>query len=322
MTDNLKQLTKAYYDGTATGEQLGELNFLIADSETSRKEFSSYLRELEAVRPMDLYEQRAFSRVISRIDDRKAASHFKRIIIASVSAAAAVVLSALLWTAKAPGTAPEYTEFHALSESSCAVTLPDSSEIVLFSGSKLLKPSDFSATSRKVSLIGEACFDITSDKANPFVIDAGNECSVTVRGTKFDLSAPENGETIRLTLLRGAVDFSGPDMEITMSPGESLTYSKLTGDCALYHVDIDSYEAWLEGNLEFHELPFEELVEKIGSLYGRKLVLDNSLKSKRGLYSIRLVNRETLEDVIGALDVMTPLSARFDSSYVYLSSTK
>lgn len=322
MNEKINELTKAYYDGTASKKELEELNYLIADSVSSRKAFSSRLSELESVRPMDIAEQRAFSKVVSNLNDRKTFSPFLRKAAAVlIPVAASLALAAILWP-RPHSSVPEYTEFYASGESSCAVTLPDSSSIVLFSGARLLKPSDFSASNRRVTLSGEACFDIRSDSQHPFVIDAGNDCSVTVRGTKFDLSAPSDGENVRLTLLRGSVEFNTPDMSIIMSPGESLLYSAVSGDSELSHVDVESYEAWLSGELEFHNLPFDELVGKICSLYGRKVVLDNALKNKRGLYSIRLINRETLDEVISALDVMTPLKARYDTSCIYLSTSK
>jgi transmembrane sensor len=78
-------------------------------------------------------------------------------------------------------------------EKNIEVLLADGSTVYLNRDSRLTYPESFRGESRRVSLSGEAYFDIAPDTKHPFIIDAG-KASVKVLGTSFNVIT-ENAES-------------------------------------------------------------------------------------------------------------------------------
>jgi transmembrane sensor len=69
--------------------------------------------------------------------------------------------------------------------------LPDRSVVWLSPQSTLTFPQKFSGNTRQVNLAGEAFFEVTKDKAHPFIINSG-ELTTRVWGTSFRVKAFKN----------------------------------------------------------------------------------------------------------------------------------
>jgi transmembrane sensor len=72
-------------------------------------------------------------------------------------------------------------------------TLPDGSVVTLNAASKLSYTDKFNGDTRPVTLLGEAFFKITPNKAKPFIINV-NGVTVKVVGTSFNVKS-RNGKT-------------------------------------------------------------------------------------------------------------------------------
>ena len=71
-------------------------------------------------------------------------------------------------------------------EKNVNVSLPDGSIIWLNRNSSLIYPAKFRGNTRKVTLTGEAYFEIARNEAKPFIINAG-KADVKVLGTTFNV---------------------------------------------------------------------------------------------------------------------------------------
>lgn len=96
------------------------------------------------------------------------------------------------------------------------VVLPDRTKVWLNAGSELFFPRRFSGKLRKVTLTGEAYFEVAKDKAHPFLVGTNNQ-ELEVLGTHFNISAYLNEDQIKTTLLEGAVKISAYD-RVTNDP--------------------------------------------------------------------------------------------------------
>lgn len=97
------------------------------------------------------------------------------------------------------------------------VCLPDGTQVRLNGSSTLTYPANFNATNRSVELSGAAYFDVSPDEKHRFEVKVGN-CSVVVKGTKFDVTAYPDDSLITTTLLEGAVGFTAPRGETLLRP--------------------------------------------------------------------------------------------------------
>lgn len=138
------------------------------------------------------------------------------------------------------------------------VVLQDGTHIYLNAGSHLCFPSRFTAGNRKVTLVGEAYFEVMKNKHKPFMVEL-NGVSVEVLGTKFNVKAYDN-ESLQVNLDEGHVKFHGEKQEVDMQAGECLSYDRNTCLASVYrNVDTHMASAWKEHRLEVSEMPMMDL---------------------------------------------------------------
>jgi ferric-dicitrate binding protein FerR (iron transport regulator) len=127
--------------------------------------------------------------------------------------------------------------------------LPDSTLVYLNKNSRLSYPDEFAGTERVVVLEGEAFFDVSKDKAHPFIIYSGNTCT-EIAGTSFNLRAYEAQQEFELTVVTGTVNFSlvgTPTVsEVTLTANERGTFSKSDLNLTEVSTEDDTFNDWLE----------------------------------------------------------------------------
>jgi ferric-dicitrate binding protein FerR (iron transport regulator) len=94
----------------------------------------------------------------------------------------------------------------------------------LNSKSKLSYPAQFSGDDRVVELSGEAYFDVAREP-KPFIVKAG-EMSVVVMGTRFDVMAYPDEDSIRTTLIDGKVRVQNETRKVELKPGEQIVVAR------------------------------------------------------------------------------------------------
>ena len=132
------------------------------------------------------------------------------------------------------------------------ILLKDGTKITLNSASTLKLSNKFNTENRKVTLNGEAFFEVAKDSLHPFTISTTK--SITkVLGTKFNLSAYQN-ENNKLTLKEGKVLFYKKgfheDTGVVLTSNEQVVLKddKLTKSI----VNPEKHIAWL-----YHQFIFE-----------------------------------------------------------------
>ncbi|AEV97761.1 hypothetical protein A4D02_16045 [Niastella koreensis] len=83
--------------------------------------------------------------------------------------------------------------------------LTDGTKVWLNAGSSLSYPVNFIGNDRKVTITGEAYFEVAHNTQKPFIVNVNNKEEVTVLGTHFNINAYDDESSIRTTLLEGSV---------------------------------------------------------------------------------------------------------------------
>ena len=130
-----------------------------------------------------------------------------------------------------------------------SITLSDGTVVYLNSESELRYPVKFVGEDRRVYLSGEAYFDVTQDKAHPFIVDVKNS-TVRVLGTSFDVRAYADENEVLTTLVQGSVRFSAGNKSVILKPGEQAVLDK-SGRVENRKVDTYLYTAWKDGVFAF-----------------------------------------------------------------------
>ena len=103
---------------------------------------------------------------------------------------------------------------------------------------------------RQVTITGEAFFDVTKSKNNPFIVTT-NEVAVKVLGTRFNIASYENENNIEVVLEEGKLEFSNKKTgkSFTMKPNDLIVYNKTVQDFTIDEVQPQKYCSWKEGKL-------------------------------------------------------------------------
>jgi len=184
--------------------------------------------------------------------------------------------------------------------------LPDGTTGMLNSGSRLTYSLPFN-NDRKVSLEGEAWFDVARDEEHPFELNTGIS-TVRVLGTSFNLSAYPAEDYVEIVLKEGKVEFldNQSHVKTTILPSERLVLKD--GHIGKTVTDPAKYQAWTKGRMVFNNDPMAEVARRIERWYNVKVVLaDKGLES----YSFRgTFEDDKLEEVFRLLSLTSPITYR------------
>lgn len=324
--EEMRHLAGRYFAGEIAAEEERELFRFVTSDAACRRQFAAWRLEWEAMPASDPATDRDWHRLRSRIrlQGPGRSARLGRIAVAwRVAAAVAVVCAAFfgarLYDRLLLERATECYTVTTKSGDRSTVCLPDGTQVRLNGSSTLTYPANFNATNRSVELSGAAYFDVSPDEKHRFEVKVGN-CSVVVKGTKFNVTAYPDDSLITTTLLEGAVGFTAPRGETALRPGESLTYDRFAETTAITHVNTAQYLAWIEGRIEFIDVTIVQLCESLSSLYGVEITLDDRLRADGTFITIRLSNQESLDSVLKALDLIVPVSIHRQGPSVRLSA--
>lgn len=136
------------------------------------------------------------------------------------------------------------------------LVLPDGSKVWLNALSSITYPTAFVGKDRKVSIVGEAFFEIAKDKEKPFIVQANNE-KITVLGTSFNVNAYKDESVVRTSLLEGAVTINGR----ILKPGEAYCNGEIM------KANLEQELAWKEGLFNFEGADFPQVMRQLERWY-------------------------------------------------------
>lgn len=123
------------------------------------------------------------------------------------------------------------------------VLLSDGSTIYLNRNSSITYPKHFRSGARRVSVKGEAFFDIARDEEHPFIIDAG-KAKIRVLGTSFNVITDNASNEVEVYVASGKVMVTSADgsSSLTLEPEY---VGKVSGENATSELNTNiNYLAW------------------------------------------------------------------------------
>lgn len=174
------------------------------------------------------------------------------------------------------------------------ITLPDGTKVWLNASSSLKFPSSFSKSKdRKVELLGEAYFEVTSvytssrgQRAKQAFIVVSKDQQVEVLGTHFNINAYADENSTKTTLLEGSVRVASIQSQQaaahkseTLLPGMQSTLSS-KGIIVQELTDPEASISWQTGYFTFNREPLDELMRKVSRWYDVNIIFkDESIKA-------------------------------------------
>ncbi|HUP11246.1 MAG TPA: FecR family protein [Niastella sp.] len=150
------------------------------------------------------------------------------------------------------------------------VVLEDGTKIWMNSASTLQFPVQFNTDERRITLTGEAYFEITK-AVNPttnhkktFIVSVGN-MEVQAVGTAFNISAYKEDDRSQTTVVEGLVKVSRNNKYSMLKPGKKL----IAADTAftIEDADIKQETGWKNGEFVFHNTSLKMVMNELARWY-------------------------------------------------------
>lgn len=185
------------------------------------------------------------------------------------------------------------------------VFLADGSQVILNAGSKVSFTKPFHSNRRKVTLEGEAFFEVAKDSLRPFQVVSG-ELTTTALGTSFNIAAYPKDDRLQVSLISGKVkvDYQQPaakqEPEVYyLVPGEQLAYDKEQRVLAKESFDASKVLAWKEGVIYLENADQATVVKTLERWYGVQVAIEG--KSATAWDITAKFNNQSLKSVLTSL---------------------
>ncbi|WP_285008739.1 FecR family protein [Pedobacter faecalis] len=162
------------------------------------------------------------------------------------------------------------------------ISLSDDSKVWLNAATSLKVPIAFAKSkARRVTLSGEAYFEVFKDKARPFIVQTAFE-DIKVLGTRFNVSAYNADAFTKTSLLEGAVELSsrgsGNAPKVRLKPNQEAINDG-TG-FSVQSADPEIAISWKNGEFMFRNEPLQNIMAKVARWYDMEVVYQDKAVGK------------------------------------------
>ncbi|MDX1363312.1 MAG: DUF4974 domain-containing protein [Arenibacter latericius] len=204
-----------------------------------------------------------------------------------------------------------YNELYVPNGKKYRVYLADGTQVSLNSGSSLRYPISFiKGHPREVFLKGEAFFSVAKDSTQVFSV-ISNEMGVKVLGTKFNISSYPGDPDISTVLTEGSVQFyntNDPNNGSILTPGYMASYSREEGSFDIKEVDVNLYTSWMDGELIFKSMSFENIIKGLERSYGVEIINNDKFLDKEIFTASFNIEIESITNVMDYFKLERPFS--------------
>jgi ferric-dicitrate binding protein FerR (iron transport regulator) len=183
------------------------------------------------------------------------------------------------------------------------VTLADGSRVWINSGSSLTYGNDFNRHQRKVSLEGEAYFEVAKDPQHPFIVHT-REMDIQALGTAFNVSAYSDDNYSSTVLVEGKIKVNAGGQEEILTENERAIVDKANRSLSTDRVFASDFIQWKDGNLYFDNSTFDEIANTLSRVFNVEIRF-----ASEKLRPIRFTGTLGNSSIRNALDILSLTSS-------------
>lgn len=197
------------------------------------------------------------------------------------------------------------------------IILPDGTLVALNTSSSITFPTSFTnKNERKVTLSGEAYFEVKGNKDKPFKVVTTLQ-EVVVLGTHFNINAYEDEDLTLTTLLEGSVKVVKGNKSVRqLAPGEQSALNEK--QFSIKEVDVESVVSWQNGYFTFENESVESVMRKIARWYNVEIVYKGNFSSIKLLGSIS--RDKKLSEVLRVIQLSRKVKFKVEGRRVIVTS--
>lgn len=178
--------------------------------------------------------------------------------------------------------------------------LPDGTLVWMNANSKIEFKAAFSGKERRVSISGEAYFEVNKDTKRPFIVTTDVE-RIKVLGTKFNVSAYHDDEKHITSLTEGKViieDKETPTTYVQLIPGQQAI--KKEGNLTVRNFDPNEVLGWKNGEFVFNQTSLGDVSKVLGRWYDVEFDFSDPVLKEIPIWGT-LSKKESLPEILSVL---------------------
>lgn len=275
-------------------EEYDKLKSWKSESKENLEMYQEYIKLAEQGVSLEDYKEFDTAKGYNRFEDsRKSNAILPKILILFLLAS---IIAAFFYFKNASNTEEIKLHHYAADKEVQIIELKDKSIVNINTSSAITEITDFAST-REVSLKGEAYFDISRDVERPFKVHLENENYIEVLGTTFNVI--NDGEKLEIYVFSGQVALHTNERKIHLSQGDRI--SKINGDFVKYRRPDDNYLSWKNKKIVFKEAGITTVMEDLSRHYDFDFSIDKNLLKNQNCKINSQFENETLESVFSEL---------------------
>lgn len=192
------------------------------------------------------------------------------------------------------------------------LTLSDGTKVWLNAASSIEYPITFSKNTRKVTISGEAYFEVAKDPQKPFILNIENsKTNIEVLGTHFNVNTYADDGNYRTTLLEGSVLLNAGKRQYLLKPNQQAISQPQSDQVQLINnIDPADILAWKNDLFHFNEASIDDVMRELSRWYDIEVSYegDKPAGTFTGKIGKDLTLRQTLK-ILGATRVKYKLTA-------------
>lgn len=183
-----------------------------------------------------------------------------------------------------------------------SLILSDGTLVWLNVGSSLTYPTAFTNKERRVTISGEAYFEVAHNAAMPFRVQH-DDITVSVLGTHFNVNTYEDEVAERVTLLEGSVQVSKNGASQLLRPGQqaSISHDETNNINVLNEVNLDEVIAWKNGRFSYNNTDLKTIMRQIMRWYNVDVEYKDSISVR--YFTADISRDRNLSAILKALEL-------------------
>jgi len=198
------------------------------------------------------------------------------------------------------------------------IVLPDGSQVWLNAASSIRYPTSFSASSRTVTITGEAYFEVAKNPLLPFRVISGGQ-TVQVLGTHFNICAYPDEKGIKTTLVEGSVKVTNNKFNsaATLHPGQQSLTTAVDKTIDVHPAEIDDILAWKNGSFNFNNEDIYSIMRKLSRWYDVDISYTNQ-EIQHQRFSGIVPRTSEIADVLNFLEYTKTVHFKISGRRIYV----
>lgn len=178
------------------------------------------------------------------------------------------------------------------------VVLSDGTKVWLNAKTTLKFPAVFKGQNRNVELSGEAYFEVAHNEKQPFLLSAKG-MTVQVLGTHFNVSAYNDDQLVKASLLEGAIKADYQHKSLLLLPGQQAVLSE--GKLNRTNFSEGEVMAWKSGYFIFRNESIQDIMKEISRWYDVEVDYQGNISREE--FGGKYLKSSSLKELLTSLEL-------------------